>query len=78
MKEIMEKGNELYVIVNKNDGNYIGVDKTSGGYPFHTTLHPKLWSSKQDAKKYADLFRDMAKDWELHKFVTSTEPCSWI
>jgi hypothetical protein len=68
---------EFYVIVTK-EGRYIDIDQSSGGYPYETLISPKLWTSKKEAKSYANKFGERSKDWSLHTFEISTKPCSWI
>jgi len=51
------------------DGKYVGVDSSSGGYPSVTDypLGIHLWHSREDAERYRSMFP--REKWILKKFV---------
>ena len=69
---------EQYVIVDNKTKKYIAIDQSSGGYPYESNLASKIWSSKAEAKKYADMFGERSENWSLHTLEVSIKPCSWI
>lgn len=68
---------ESFVIKTVN-GKYIAVDAASGGYPYETERisDAKIWSSKQEAFAYNNLFKK--QNWTLHRLVIETTLVSWV
>lgn len=68
---------EKYVIKNDNTGQYIGMDQTSGGYPYDTEIEKALiWYDKDEAFDYKRMFP--REHWSLHIINFESTPTSWI
>jgi len=57
---------EIRFVLMAQDGSYVGVDESSGGYPWYpdSLFRAKFWSDKGEALKYAHTFKD--EGWTLH------------
>jgi hypothetical protein len=68
---------DSFVIKAKNN-LYIGVDHSSGGYPYETDIITlaKIWTSKKDAYEYSQKFKD--QNWTLHSVIINTVPTRWF
>jgi len=68
-----EHNNILQFIIKTKSGKYIGIDGSSGGYPWETDniFQAKIWSDKKAAWEYNQMFK---KDWTLHTLTINTIP----
>lgn len=65
-------------VIKSGNGNYIGIDRASGGYPFETENinSAYLWTRKEDAYNYKLKFPK--EDWTLHTVHVTTVPTRWF
>ena len=67
-----------YVIKNNTTDRYIGVDESSGGYPYDTeAIYAKIWNNALAALEYYSLFRK-TENWTLHMLTVVTMPTKWV
>lgn len=67
---------DFYVLKNEKTGKLIGIDHSSGGYPYDCDLTgAKIWTDKKYAKGYAETFPN--KELTLHKLKVEEEPCDF-
>lgn len=58
----------MYMYVTK-DGDFVGLDKASGGYPYVTSrpFSAHLWPTKEEAENYLSK-SELKKGWILKRF----------
>lgn len=68
MQELKPCVIEIQGWTDKPQDIFLGVDNSSGGYPFYTTLpNAKIWNNPDEAKKYREVFRN-STTWDVTKW----------
>ena len=66
-----------YIIKNETTGKYIGIDRTSGGYPYDTEIYrAHRFGTQQEAKEYKDTIKSK-NNWKLHELLIDSKYCGW-
>jgi len=61
-----------YVIKINNTPCYVGIDETSGGYPYETEIRfAKIWNSIENAIEYMAMFKN--ENWDLYELHYETK-----
>lgn len=67
---------EKYIIKNEKTGKFIGIDLSTGGYPYDTNIeNAKIWSNKLDAYNYWQTMNET--QWSLNKLVFELTEINW-
>lgn len=55
----------MYILKNNNTNQYIGIDQSSGGYPYDTSITGATkFETREEALSYKEIFN---YDWSLFK-----------
>lgn len=66
---------KMYVIKNNDTNKWIGVDKSSGGYPYDTDIErAEIFYDKESAIKYRNI---MKANWSLFRLEMHGIPERW-
>ena len=66
---------KMYVIKNNDTNKWIGVDKSSGGYPYDTDIErAEIFYNKESAIKYRNV---MKANWSLFRLEMHGIPERW-
>ena len=59
----------LYWVMKYPDGSFVGIDDSSGGYPYKTSYPSgiKWWTNTKEAERYIQMFPD--KGFKLYRVV---------
>jgi hypothetical protein len=67
--------NGLCVIRNRNNKMFIGVDESSGGYPWECDFLRALKTTSESASEYRNTMQ--ARDWDLYALTETDDGISW-
>lgn len=66
---------ELFVIRNRKTGKFIGVNQSSGGYPYETDIFSAERMSRYTANGYRQTMHEA--NWDLYSLIVSDVSVSW-